>query len=235
MNLSSGSCGSMFLLAPAYNRQMDADTLITNPAVRIHDTLPPRHLSPSPMILGEYMPDDHGFCNGIIFYRVSHRMATFFARLLTIEYNIVEPESSILKQVKTDLSPPLDQRATALTLMAYKDAQDRFYKYPRSPFGSFFPMIDQFKQGRPEESFETADDIRAQLHLAGDRKDIWEWERLLHLEEEVYANAASLAWELGVDSNGLELMPDVEKVRRVMSKWWANDQRGIEGIDFPSW
>lgn len=45
---------------------MDADTLLINPALAIHNTLPPPALLPKPMILAEI--DVNGFCNGIIMY-----------------------------------------------------------------------------------------------------------------------------------------------------------------------
>lgn len=47
---------------------MDADTLIIDPAVAIHHTLPPDTLDPEPLILGQV--DFNGFCNGVIFYKV---------------------------------------------------------------------------------------------------------------------------------------------------------------------
>lgn len=48
---------------------MDADTLMINPAVAIHHTLPPDTLDPEPLVLGEV--DFNGFCNGIIFWKAS--------------------------------------------------------------------------------------------------------------------------------------------------------------------
>lgn len=159
-------------------------------------------------------------------------MASFLTRILSLNYHIVEPDSSIAAQPSLQDWIPMDQRATSLGLITYRDAQGGFYKYPQNYFGSYYPIEESYKQGRYEEWAENEDDIRGQLHLGGTRKDEWDWEAALHYAEDVYAEAAILAQERGIEGNGLELMPIVEQVKAEMEKWWDEALPGIEGVHF---
>jgi hypothetical protein len=213
---------------------MDVDTIVIDPAVAIHDILPPPgRYHPDPMILGEV--DSNGFCDGIIFYRVSHRLATFFIRILTLEYNVVEPDSSVNPQTWYSDYPPQDQRAMSWTMLNYRDIQERFLRIPNTWFGSYHPIIPSLVQGLGEDGVESPDAVRGQLHLAGSRKHNWPWEEVLHMEEDGYRAAAEMAREGGVQGNGLDLMSVVQKLQLEVAEWWSKTEPGIEGIQYTHW
>lgn len=159
-------------------------------------------------------------------------MATVFTRILSLEYNIVEPDSSLQPQPFYQQDPPMDQRATSLAIVNYRDIQSHFYRYPQTYFGSYHLLIPEFGITGAGFSPEDPNAIRGQLHIAGDRKDLWEWELILHLETDGYEEAAARAKALSVDGNGLELMPIVERVKVESARWWEEIEVGIEGIGF---
>lgn len=158
-----------------------------------------------------------------------------FTRILTIEYNFIEPDSSTQPQPNFGDRSPADQGLTAIVIKNYRDIQERFYRYPQTFFGSYYPLTQQFRDTRAEDVHEAEDAIRGQMHLAGERKDDWYWEDILHLEKDVYKEAAARARVLGVKGNGLDLMPIVERVKEESRRWWESTPAGIEGVTFQWW
>jgi hypothetical protein len=182
------------------------------------------------MVIGNR--DVLGFNAGVITYHVSHRTATFLARVLTVEYHTVEPDSSVHSRSLVALWPPSDQYSIALALQNYRDAGEAFYEVPQGWWNSYDDPMAQ--PAGDEADFETASasDVRLRIHLAGPSK--WErnWAEWLRLEEEVWVEAARLARDNGVEGTGIELMPNREKASKVGEEWWKDPRNGIDDMVF---
>ena len=191
-----------------------------------------------------------GFNAGVITLHVSHRTATFLARVLAIEYHTVEPSSSIPPGPQPIIGQwaPSDQYALALALQNYRDAAEGFYEVPQQWWNSYDdplappapagtdPAHVLEDAGGAETEFERGlrevTEPRLRIHLVASSKYDREWTEWFRLEEEVWAEAARLASEHGVEGTGIELMPGRETARRAGEAWWREPKNGIENMVF---
>ena len=210
------------------DRWTDADTLIVNPLVAIHDLLPPSTLSPPPLILANQ--DSGGFNDGVTLFRVNHRLATFLSQVISLSHEM----TSLWHLGTGGEGPPSDQRAIAITLLANRDLCAGFYEIPQS-------WLNAYDLDAQEGEFE----LRAQVHLVNERKygkgAEEAVERASEMAERVYEGAQRLAVRSGESGgreerdqgeNGLGLMDEVGRVREEAERWWSTAVGGVEGMVF---
>ena len=172
--------------------------------------------------------DLNGFNLGVATYKVNHRLVTYLSRILAMEYHKVEPESSIKEQPQYAVLTLSDQYASALMIENYKDVQERFYEIPQDWWSSYhhpgtFPNVTD---ADPEVK------TRGGIHLAGTLKYDWDWKEFLRIPEKVYDDAARLASAMGIEGNGLDMMPSAVMAREVAAEWWRSHGSGIDNMTF---
>lgn len=198
-------------------RWTDADTLIVNPVVAIHDLLPPSTLSPPPIILANQ--DSNGFNDGVTFFRVSHRLVTFLSQVLVISHDL----TTLWHKGTGGEGPPSDQRALSLSILANPDIQEGFYEIPMRWMNAY-TLPGKENHWSPH----------GQVHLVETRKYDRDFGELSKVADGVYEEAQKRAWGKGQEGNGLGLMPEAYKVKHAAEEWWKDAKSGIEGMVFNS-
>lgn len=187
----------------------DADTLILDPGIALHDLLPPRDLSPSPTILVNQ--DYNGFNAGVIFFRICHHSITILNRVLATETELVDVEGG---------QAISDQQLFALVIQKYQDIQDHLYEIPRLWVNAYWGDLNW-----------DGEELVWQVHLVNWTKRNKDWERILRVAARVYRLAEDLAIQAGhPEQNGLSLLPSAARAREDAKRWWAVAKNGIEGF-----
>ena len=188
----------------------DADTLIVNPEIAIHDLLPsPDALDPPPLILGNQ--DFNGFNAGVIIFRVSKDLVDFLVRTLAAEIELVDIAGG------SELS---DQTLLNHAFQTFHDVAARFYEIPYRWLNAYHQEFDESANAKEPGPL-------LQLHLVSDSKYVVDYVRHLRHAEEVYMEAARLDQNV---TKGLQTMAKRKRVTEFAEEYWRDAKGGVEGV-----
>lgn len=195
-----------------------------NPAVALHDMLPPSPLSFSasdtrsePMMLGNQ--DSNGFNAGVFFCRVDQSMLAFIQETLDNEPRFYEIYHR----------HPSDQALFGFTMLNTKSnwTNSTFYEIPMMWVNAYDTHHQQGNQ--PELEWTP----QLQVHLVDRLWERTDWQtNVLAFADRVYEEGAKLAKQAEVDGPGLHLMGDGQKTRYAAMRWWEVANPGVEDVQF---
>lgn len=193
-------------------RYADADTIVADPSVAVHQLLPPPGLSPEPLLLGSQ--DHNGLNAGVLLMRVAPASLRFLEDLIS------------------DTKRPgglSDQHYTGWRLRTDPAVSDHFYEIPKHWLNAYWLSEVTAQPWRPA----------MHVHLVNWLSDKVPWRpavrhatRIARDARKAYADAYNVRGAVRDSAMGFELLPQYKLAAESAHKWWAQAVGGVRKMRF---